>query len=179
MSRLSIISVLVLLSVGLASGSIINSSSVEGPVNSNSSEVLITADEGDTQINFSMVNTTSYEIETGVVESSYGNNSLNIAGHIEVATPCRNLEHNLTRTGDNSYTLDITTLESMGSCVQVQAYTRYNADIEGERPLDLEVTHNGETVATLEDPIAEEKTKDKEETSVLDNIVSYLRQLFR
>lgn len=178
MDKLPVISVLVLIFVGVSSGSILNSS-IDQPGNDSSAEVLMLEDNETADVDFTMVNTTSYEVETGVIASSYSNNSLNITGHILVATPCRDLEHNLTQTGDNSYRLDITSVEAMGSCVQVQAYTRYNADIQGERPLDLEVTHDGETVSTLEDPMQEKETEVEEKTSLFDNIMSYLSQLFR
>ncbi len=79
-------------------------------------------------------------------------------GTVTAGTPCHVIAHELNKTGDNSYTLNIQTARDEldnQACAEVLTGINYDATFEADSGFELEVMHNGETVETLEDRTVE------------------------
>jgi predicted small secreted protein len=100
-------------------------------------------------------------------------------GEIVAGTPCHVINHEVKEEGD-TYILNIKTvkdeLDSDRMCAQVLTGISYDASFEADKPYTVEVQHNGETVGSLEQPKAEEKSPDKK--GALRKLLNWLSSLF-
>lgn len=129
----------------------------------------------------SMTGNSTEDIEDAVLNPEYSENEfkiVNFEGRITAPTPCHVLEHEVNKTSENSYILNVQTVDtSDGVCAQVVTGINYNASFETQDTFDLEVQHDGETVDTLEYP-EEDTSEDGESDGIFQGFVTWLRGLF-
>jgi hypothetical protein len=111
---------------------------------------------------------------SNIVENvSYADkNKVTFSGVINASNPCHTLEHDLNETGDDSYILNIKTVdsESAGACATVVTGIKYDAEFEADAGFNLEVRHNNRTIETMEDRVVEPKP----EPGLLEKILNFL-----
>lgn len=93
---------------------------------------------------------------------------LSFKGYIASPTPCHTLKHNLTGS-EEDYTLNVYLEETGQMCAQQRVMKTYRAEMENNRPFDLEVQHEGETVRTLKTGPGQMN----QDRSVLDAVISF------
>lgn len=100
-------------------------------------------------------------------------------GEIVAGTPCHVIDHEVEEEND-SYVMNIQTvkedLDNDSVCTQVLTGISYDASFEADKPYTVEVQHNGETVGSLEQPKAEEKSPD--ESGTIAKLLNWLSGIF-
>lgn len=96
-------------------------------------------------------------LEDVVLDPVYSENEfkrVEFEGRMVAPTPCHVIEHEVQESGENSYVLDIQTVDRDEDemCTQVVTGISYDAGFEAQDTFELEVQHNGETVETLQYP---------------------------
>ncbi|QKQ98301.1 hypothetical protein GKQ38_02095 [Candidatus Nanohaloarchaea archaeon] len=100
---------------------------------------------------FSVVNGSTTADQTGVINSSFENNTVHFTGVYQTPTPCYDLSHSVEKSGE-SYVFQVTAEAENGTCTQVIAYHKYKASFEAGEPYELTVKHGNESVNTLTHP---------------------------
>lgn len=85
---------------------------------------------------------------------NYSENKLSFEGSIQASTPCHLLEQDVEKTGNQSYVLDIQTVQDNSSevCAQQAVMINYEAEFEEEPSYQLKVNHDGEKVREISNP---------------------------
>ena len=94
-------------------------------------------------------------------------------GTITAGTPCYVIDHEINKTGDSTYALNVQTVKDEldgQACAEVVTGIDYEAEFEGNSGFKLEVQHGGETVETLEDRVVEQEP----EPSLIQKVLSFL-----
>lgn len=93
---------------------------------------------------------------TGPHNIEFGNSSegytVSFDGYVATSNPCYSLESDFEKTGNNTYTLNVTTVQENGTCVQCLGAVGYEASFTDDKPFRLEVVHDGEPSETLTHP---------------------------
>ncbi len=166
MKRLAL-TTLLLLMTGSALG-IVNQSTGDG-------DMAITGTE-QTEYNHSFGAAEDYlnENETGLTSYSTDDNVVEFEGVLETPTPppCYILGERVEETSEG-YKFHVEAVQQENEehvCPTVVAYQGYNASFEAEKPYNLEIVHNDETVERVE--------VSETEPSVVEDIFNWFRNLF-
>lgn len=85
-------------------------------------------------------------------DSMDGKNSVTFTGLIQTATPCYTVDHNVEKTGKNTYVLNVTTEATGDMCVECVGAVTYDTEFVAQEPFNLTVKHDGEDVETVTHP---------------------------
>lgn len=115
-----------------------------------SSESFGSSTREDYKANFDILNTTQGEHAGEQVKNvSVSEDSISFTGYVELGQPCDKINRTYVQE-DSELILKVNTYSTGEPCVDVIAFKKYSFDIESEKPVRLEVRHDGQEVRSLE-----------------------------
>ena len=154
-----------------------------GATGSSSASQSVSQNGTDWQMKFTEVSAGSSNQSTGVNEYSFQDSSANLSGTVQIAQPCYTLNAEVEESGDNLYTLNITSEretneeENPVPCADVISYRKYNATFETDDSFRLEVVHDGDTVKAIEHPGYKTDTSE-DRKGLITGFIHWIKGLF-
>lgn len=110
---------------------------------------------------------------------SRSENETTFSGYIQAPTPCHTIDQETEKVGDQSYRMNIQTVQENQSqvCAQQVVMIKYEGSFEAETPYNLEIRHKNQTIDTLENTITV-VGEEKDQGSVFDAFFKWLGSLF-
>lgn len=100
--------------------------------------------------------------------------TVRFAGTLTAGTPCHDVSATDIEQDGNVYTLNVTTEDHDGICVQCVGALTYEAEFTANQPFRLEILHNGKHVDAIEHPAYEPEPA----KGVVERILDWFRGLF-
>lgn len=121
---------------------------------------------------FKIINVTQGELMGEQVRNVLvDSNSISFKGYIELGRPCSQINRTYEQK-DSKLVLKVESYSTREPCVDVIAFKEYSFNLQSEKPVRLEVRHNGQEVRTLETP-----KKHRDEAGVVVEIINFFQQL--
>lgn len=124
-----------------------------------------------------------YNESFSTLESSPPQYRVNFEGVIITSNPCHTIDHEITKEGDNTFVMNVTTESSDGLCTQCVGMIEYEASFTNHgETYDLEIRHDGKEVRTLGFPESENSEdsdeSEVEQRNVFTGVFNWLKSIF-
>ena len=121
-------------------------------------------------------------IGENVENISYSGDQVNFTGHIQSPTPCHVLEQETERIKEDSYRINIHTVnnqDNQSACTKQTIMIKYQGTFEAEKPYTLEIRHKNQTIDTIEIPeITKQDPKEDREKGLIKGFMNWFGNLF-
>lgn len=112
---------------------------------------------------------------------TFTGNKTGFSGYIQAPTLCHVIDQETEKIGEESYRINIQTVKENqdGMCAQQVVMIQYKGDFRAETPYTLEISHDNQTIRTLENTADEGSETDGKEQdgSILSSFLEWLESV--